>query len=134
MSTTPSISPVSDPSPADYLQQLESLREEMQAPMLAISGNRLSILEESLWRQQVLCTSLKHLTHSISTQPLESSLARRIRESTTALHEVGRTYAALLQQTSEAGDLFLSLCRSYKDAVPSTLPGVASARLLSCEA
>ncbi len=134
MSTQLSNTPVDGTSPAAYLQELESLREEMQAAMLAISGNRLSVLEESLWRQQVLCTSLKHLSRSLSSDPVEGSLMRRIRESTAALHDVGRTYSALLQQASESGDLLYRLCRSYKDAAPSPLPGVVTPRLLSCEA
>ncbi len=126
--------PAAVPAPSAYLHQLESLREEMQAAMLAISGNRLQPLEESLWRQQVLCTSLKHLSSSLSTPDLETSLAQRIRESTLALNEVSRTYSILVQQASQSGDLLLRLCRSYKDtAAPTPLPGVASPRLL-CEA
>ena len=127
LSTNPPAAPVS------YLHHLESLREEMQAAMLAISGNRLQNLEESLWRQQVLCTSLKHLSSSLSSPALESSLADRIRESTLALNEVSRTYSVLVQQASQSGDLLLRLCRSYKDTAPNPVPGVASPRLL-CEA
>ncbi len=134
MSTQLSNTSAGSTSPAAYLHQLESLREEMQAAMLAISGNRLPALEESLWRQQVLCTSLKHLSHTLSSGSVENPLTRRIRESTAALQEVGRTYSALLHQASESGDLLHRLCRSYKDAAPSPLLGVATPRLLSCEA
>ena len=132
---TPSTNPPAGvPAPTAYLHQLESLRGEMQAAMLAISGNRLQVLEQSLWRQQVLCTSLKHLSSSLRSPSLETSLAARIRESTLALNEVSRTYSVILHQASESGDLLLRLCRSYKDTSPSTLSGVASTRLLSCEA
>lgn len=135
MSTQPS-NTITPPgaSAAVYLEQTEALREEMQAAMLAIAGDRLHVLEESLWRQQVLCTSLKHLSHSLASDQVESSLMLRIRESSTALREVGRTYAALIQQSREHGDLLSRLCHSYRDAAPSTLPGVAPQRSLSCEA
>ncbi len=132
---TPSTNPLPGAlEPGTYLHQLDSLREEMQAAMLAISGNRLQVLEQSLWRQQVLCTTLKHLSSSLQTASIESSLSERIRESTLALGEVSRTYSVLLQQASQSGDLLLRLCRSYKDSAPSPLPGASSPRLLSCEA
>ena len=129
----PSANPLAAvPAPAAYLHQLESLRDEMQAAMLAISGNRLQVLEESLWRQQVLCTSLKHLSSSLRSPTLETSLAARIRESSLALNEVSRTFSVLLQQASESGDLLLRLCRGYQDT-PRSGSG-ASTRLLACEA
>ena len=135
MRLMPSNPPAGGHSPAAYLEQLETLRREMQAAMLAISSNQLTILEQSLWKQQVLCTSLKHLSHILASEEMESSLSRRIRESTTALHEVSRTYAALLKQASASGDLLLRLCHSYRDASPLPPPDVAVApRLLSCEA
>lgn len=127
--------PTSLASPAlRYLQDVEALQGEMQSAMLAISGNRISVLEESLWRQQVLCTSLKHLSQSLVAGPVETSLRNRICEANRALEQVNRSYAVLVQQSSQSTDLLLRLCRSYAEAA---IPAHASAPQplsWSCEA
>lgn len=98
-----------------YLEQLESLRGEMNAAMLAISGNSLRSLEESLWRQEVLCVSLKRLLQSMQGTRMESTALTRMRSAATALHAVNQTYAGLVQQSRASADLLSNLCRSYKE-------------------
>jgi hypothetical protein len=113
-------------SPASYLHGMEQLRDEIQTAMLAISGNRLSVLEESLWRQQVLCTSLKHLSHTFASENVESPLMDRLRETSLALQNLNRSYLLLVQQASQSNDLLYRLCRGYKDTAPS--PAIHSAQ------
>lgn len=120
-----------------YLHNVEQLRGEIQSAMLLVSGNRLSALEESLWRQQVLCTSLKHLSGSLTTASIERPLVKRIQEASAALDQLNRSYAVLIQQSSQSNNLLLRLCRSYQESAPSTthIPTTAApARSWSCEA
>ncbi len=100
---------------AAYLRQVEELRCEIEGAMEAVSGNRLGVLEESLWRQQVLCTSLRHLSQTLGAEDAEGPLMERIREASTQLAEVNRTYAYLVQQSAGSAELLLRLCRSYRN-------------------
>ena len=120
-----------------YLHDAEQLRGEIEVAMLLISGNRLSALEESLWRQQVLCTSLQHLSRALTAEAIEPPLARRIREASLALQQLTRSYSVLIGQSSQNNDLLLRLCRSYQESAPSTSSSTitgATARSWSCEA
>ncbi len=111
-----------------YLQQLDLLRAEMSDAMLAISGNSLQALEESLWRQEVLCVSLKRLLQSLQQAQLDSSVMVRMRSAATALHTLNQSYAGLIQRSKSSADLFYGLCRSYNEASSregGTNPGVS---------
>ena len=122
---------------AVYLRQMDELRDEIQSAMLAIAGNSLSVLEGSLWRQEVLCTSLKHLSRTLGPDALHGPLTARIHETSIALQELNRTYSLLIQQSSQSADLLYRLCRSYKDhssSNPSALRPSATAQTWSCEA
>ena len=98
-----------------YLGDLEALREEVQLAVHAISTNSLAALEASLWRQEVLCVGLKHLSQSIDPHLLETSLRARIEVASTALHHLNRTYASLVQQARSSATLLQGLCRGYDD-------------------
>ena len=124
-----------------FLHDVEQLRAEIESAMLCVSGNRLAALEESLWRQQVLCTGLKHLSRSIATETVERPLARRIQEASSALDQLNRSYAVLIQQSSQSNNLLLRLCRSYQESAPESSlstthihPTGAPSRSWSCEA
>lgn len=110
----------SNPSPAQgheaYLEEVELLRDEISTAMLAISENTLEALEQSLWRQQVLCVSVKRLLESIHRTEIDSAAMTRVRSATTALHTLNQSYATLVQQSRSSADLLYSLCRSYRDA------------------
>lgn len=130
--------PTSTPA-VSYLHNVEQLRGEIESAMLLISGNRLSALEESLWRQQVLCTSLKHLSGSLTTASVERPLVKRIQEASAALDQLNRSYAVLIQQSSQSNNLLLRLCRSYQESASSpsithTNTTGAPTRSWSCEA
>ena len=107
------------------LQQLESLRTEIGQAMTAISGNSLQALEESLWRQEVLCVSLKRLMQTLPEGEAGSSAMIRIRSTTAALYALNQSYAGLVQQSKASSDLLYSLCLSYKDASSREVNGNA---------
>lgn len=101
-----------------YLQQLALLREEMATAMLGISGNSLSVLEESLWKQQVLCVSLKRLLQMLQGAQIDSDCMARIRSATSALHSLNQTYEELVKQARSHTEVLYGLCVSYSNGSP----------------
>ncbi len=99
-----------------YFQQLEWLREEMHTAMLSISSNSLQVLESSLWKQEVLCVSLKHLVQSMQGSMLGGNAMVRVQSATMALSKLNETYADLVSQARSSSDLLYGLCLSYQQA------------------
>lgn len=99
----------------DYLQQAMLLEGEMKAAMQAISSNSLQALEESLWRQEVLCVSLKRMLQTVQSAPADTEVMLRMRSASSALHTLNQTYAGLVQQSRLSTDLMLRLSLSYSD-------------------
>ena len=97
-----------------YLEEVEELRSEIAAAMRAISGNSLQVLEESLWRQEVLCTSLTRLLQAMQAGGETPASMNRVHAATHALHALNHTYTALVQQSRASADLFYGLCQSYR--------------------
>lgn len=85
--------------------------------MLAISGNSLTIFEDSLWRQEVLCLSLTRLLQSIQGTSVESDALASIQAATSALKRVNASYSELVQQSRTSAELLYTLCRSYTDSM-----------------
>lgn len=96
-----------------YVHRIEELREEIRYAMAAISGNQLRALEESLWRQEVLCTGLRHLLGSAQESSTGSWLNPQLQTSLAALHQTNLAYAELLRQAQVSNHLFATLCQSY---------------------
>ena len=119
-----------------YLQQLELMREEIGRSMQAVAGNSLSEFEESLWRQEVLCVSLRRLVRAMVRATPSSSALARIFTVTTELCCLNQTYAHLIQQTRASCDLMYGLCRSYSESSSRDSSGVPAIhpplRLNSC--
>ena len=98
------------------LDQIDLLKGEINAAMLAIAGNALRPLQESLWRQEVLCVSLKRLLQLLRGTNCKPDAIDRIRAATAALHRLNQTYAIVIQQSSASTDILYNLCRSYKES------------------
>lgn len=81
--------------------------------MAAISGNQLQALEESLWRQEVLCTGLKHLLGTVQDAAPGPPLNTRLQASLIALHQLNQSYAELLRQAQASNHLLYALCQGY---------------------
>ena len=104
------------PKSEAYLQQLDTLREEVGYAMSAISGNTLQALEESLWRQEVLCVGLGRMLQTLGGTPLPNGAADRMKDAMAALHAVNRTYAEVVEQARSSNHRLYALCLGYKGA------------------
>ena len=104
-----------------YSYQLETLREEIQVALSAISGNALGALQDSLWRQEVLCAGLNRLLHSLQETGVDLSALHRMRAATASLYALNQTYADLVQQSRESTDLMYALCQNYQKSSPRLL-------------
>jgi hypothetical protein len=85
--------------------RIDELREAIHDAIAAIAGNRLQALEESLWRQEVLCTGLKHLVQTVQSASVDTTLDTRLQRSITALHHLNQSYAELLRQAQASNHL-----------------------------
>ena len=113
---------------AEYLHLLQSLAEELEVAMGAISRNALLDLEESLVDQEALGARLRMLAGEVSlfrqrnpeTAPamspagIDSDLASRMIRASTTLQQLNREYAALLQYSSRSAAMMVSLLSSCK--------------------
>ena len=95
------------------LAEIDSLGREISVAISAISGNSLRALEESLWRQEVLCTSLKQLLQTLG-RSTDSTTMIRMRSAMSDLHRLNQTYAVLVEQSRNSNDLLYALSRGYK--------------------
>lgn len=102
-----------NPAGEFYVHRIEELREEVRHAMAAISGNKLQALEESLWRQEVLCTGLKHLVGTVQAADPGTTLNTRLQASLTALHQLNQSYAELLRQAQASNHLLYALCQGH---------------------
>ena len=114
------------PDEQHYVQRIRELEAEISAAILAISDGSLDALEESLWKQQVLCVTLQRLLESLRAKGVEPDAMVRMRSATVALQKLNATYKQLVQQAQSSADLLYTLCLSYKE-VPCR--GMDSARL-----
>ena len=117
--TTTGVSLAEFLEPGDqYLLQVALLREEISNATLAIAGNYIEALEECLWRQEVLCTSLKRLLQVIEENGSSRAHAHML-DATADLHGVSLTFAAVIEQSRNHASVMQGLCRSYRDRFPS---------------
>ena len=96
-----------------YVHRIDELRDEIRQAMAAISGNKLQALEESLWRQELLCTGLKHMVGTVQGTRPGTTLNTRLQASLAALHQVNQSYAELLRQAGASNHLLYALWESY---------------------
>ncbi len=100
------------------LHALDALRHEIDEAMSAVSANTLQALEESLWRQEVLCVGLKRMLGTLQGNSLQNGATDRIKAAMTALHAVNRTYAEVVEQSRSSNHRLYALCLSYRGATP----------------
>jgi hypothetical protein len=108
---------------AAYLQQMQELAREITASMDAIAANAIPQFQESVARQEMLCSSLVAMAGAVgkgfhsSEQSLPSGKGTeaelRIRAASKAIRELNLQYAALLRHSSRSIAVLTSLCRSY---------------------
>jgi hypothetical protein len=106
-----------------YLQQLQELAFEISAATDAIAANALSKFQQSVARQEMLCSSLASMANTVgeglrsSQQPsrsgIDSTVEARIRAASSTLHELNLQYAALLRHSGRSIAVLASLCRTH---------------------
>ncbi len=109
---------------ATYLQQLQALASEISIATDAIAANALTKFQESVARQEMLCTSLASMAATVSKelrsskQPSlsgnDSTVQTRILEASGTLHQLNLQYASLLKHSGRSIAVLASLCRSHK--------------------
>jgi hypothetical protein len=108
---------------AEYLLQLQALASELSVAMDAIGANSLTGLQESVARQEMLCSVVANMAKSIREKVRESGQAplvvsdslvqQRIGEASEAIRQLNLQYAALLKHSGRSIALLASLCRSH---------------------
>ena len=112
----------------EYLEQLETLAAEIQVGIDAIEAYALPRFQESVSKQQAICTELVVLARHLQADAPKAEepgalsrtlvhedtfLASRIRFAAESVHMLNLEYAALLRHSGETMRLFAGLCRSY---------------------
>ncbi len=120
------------------IRQIHDLEEAIQSAILAVANDAVEELEDSLWKQQVLCSGLQRSLESITVGGVTPDLIERISRAMTTLHSANRTYAELVRQAQVSANLLLKLCNSYESqtsaAVLSAIANPALTRPNLCMA
>lgn len=99
------------------LDQIDALCGAIECAMAAISGGSLASFEESLWRQEGLCGSLKHTLCAAQSHAFGKVSGDVVNERTQAavraLNRLNQTYAELLKQAQSSNQRLYTLCHSY---------------------
>ena len=96
-------------------RQIHDLEDAIQSAIVAIANDAVEELEDSLWKQQVLCSGLQRSLESITVGGVTPDLIDRVSRAMSTLHSANRTYAALVQQAQVSANLLLKLCNSYEE-------------------
>ena len=111
---------------------LRDLELEVQTATSAIMCNKLTDLEESLWRQETLCARLKGSIRRIRLARLNEGVTVLLREEASRLKEQSQIYEKLVSRASRSTAILQHLCSLYRNAAQH--PGRTMHRPLSREA
>jgi hypothetical protein len=108
---------------ARYLQQLQALAVEISVATDAIATNALPRFQESVAKQEMLCSDLATMANTVSEgirsshQPLvehiDAAVEMKIRATSKAIRELNLQYAALLKHSGKSIALLSLLCNSH---------------------
>jgi hypothetical protein len=128
---------------ANYLQQLQALAGEIAVSTDAIAANALPAFQESIAKQEMLCSSLASMSNAVREgfrspdHPLHSSTASalelKIRAATGELQQLNMQYAALLKHSGKSIALLISLCKSHTGQFPEAREPRPKHQTWSCE-
>ena len=128
---------------AAYLLQLQTLAFEISVAMDAIAANAHTSFQESVAKQEMLCSVLAHMAKTIdgnvrsSEQPLvvlsDSSIEPRIRAASEAIRGLNLQYAALLRHSGRAIAILASLCRTHTGEFQEARGPRSKRQTWSCE-
>lgn len=111
---------------------LRDLEIEVQTAAYAITSNKLTDLEESLWRQETLCARLKRCISTIRPAMLNANSAGLLREEASRLKVQSQVYEKLVSRASRSTAILQHLCSLYRNAAQH--PGRTVYRQISREA
>ena len=128
---------------AAYLLQLQTLAFEISVAMDSIAANALTSLQESVAKQEMLCSVLGIMANTIrkeassSGQPLpvlsDSSVEGKIHATSVAICQLNLKYAALLKHSGRSIALLASLCRSHSGQFEGAYGARLKRQTWSCE-
>jgi len=128
---------------ASYLQHLQALSLEISVAMEAISSNALPSLQESVAKQEILCSSLANMSNAVCERSytsgqqglpsIENSMDVKIRAASGALCELNLQYSALLKHAGRSVALLASLCRSHTGIIQEARGPRLKHQTWSCE-
>lgn len=108
---------------ATYLQQMQELASEISVGMDAIAANKLPNFQDSVSRQEVLCSSLATMANAVSEgfrlpdapspSSIDPSIEHKIQAAGDAIRELNLQYAALLKHSGKSIALLSLLCNSH---------------------
>jgi hypothetical protein len=132
--TTTEMAPRGRHEALGYLEDVRALAREIETAIAAITSNTLPLLQESLARQEMLCTLLGTKANRARQELIlrdGRALADFERE-IGALGAIMRTYNSLLKRCGKTNALLISLCKSYTGAY-GAVHALPNGRALSCE-
>lgn len=115
-----------------YLEQLAELSSAVSDALFAIGGDSVEQLEDSLWRQQILCVTLQRSLQNLSSKGLSRSALQHVIHAFRELTTLNASYALLVEQARSSTELLYQLCFCYSHS--SQLPEPEPAVPLSLEA
>ncbi len=128
---------------ANYLQQLQELAFEISVATDAIATNALPKLQDSVAKQEMLCSNLQMMEKSVHEgfcSPEKTGLARienavelKIRATGKAIRELNLQYAALLKHSGKSIALLASLCNTHTGSFQGALGSRRKHQTWSCE-
>jgi hypothetical protein len=112
----------------DFVDTARALSRELERAMLAICGNELAELEESIAEQEILTARLKGIQRRLRARDdihpapraalartgFDKEMADEVEAAHTELQELNRVYEAVLQHSSHSTCLMVSLLDSFK--------------------
>lgn len=136
-----------------YLGQLQALALELEVVMDAVAANALSPLEESVSKQETLCSSLIKMTVTMNNESLqhtvptnmppnsskvpapevEAAVEQKIHATKRAIQTLNQRYAALLKHSGESIALLACLCRSHTEPFQEARASRLKHQTWSCE-
>ncbi len=128
---------------AIYLQQLQELAFEISVATDAIAANALPEFQESVAKQEMLCSTLAMMTNSVRDgysppnssllAPTDNVVELKIRATGKAIAELNLQYAALLRHSGKSIGLLISLCRNHTGNYQEALGPRSKHQTWSCE-
>lgn len=115
------------------VHSLEELQEELEAAIDAIGRSSLPEVEQSLWKQEMLCATLKRVLPDVArAKPNPETIAALVTAGA-ALRISQRRYAAVIHAAQATNRLLQDLCSLYSPAA-GEVRAHRHTQSVSCEA